>query len=192
MKAQGKGPAPLARTGALRYRVRRGHSKITKWRHGSMSMKSKQIRAHIFATIINKVEEQDESRRLEALNEFMSITGTGGNAAEQIASLIPPIMHDLYEKWITMFIDRLLETVDLKNIELLCDGSDDNNAALVLAYIMFLESERMEKQIDEDLRQHGMKATGNDDLGDLAANYIRTQMAKIAQQANDDEIKGNC
>jgi len=157
-----------------------------------MSMNRKQIRAHIFATIITKVEEQDESRRLEALNEFLAVTGTAGNAAEQVASLIPPIMHELYEKWITMFIDRLLETVDVKNIELLCDGSDDNNGALVLAYVMFLESARMEKQIDEDLREHGMRATGRDDLGDVAANYIRAQMAKIAQQAGDDEIKGNC
>jgi len=157
-----------------------------------MSMTKKELRAHIFATIICKVEEQDETRRLEALNEFMAVTGTAGNASEQIASLIPPIMHELYEKWITLFIDRLLETVDAKNIELLCDGSDDNNAALVLAYVMFLESARMEKQIDEDLRQHGMQATGQDDLGDVAASYIRAQMAKIAEQVGDDEIKGNC
>jgi hypothetical protein len=155
-------------------------------------MNKKQIRAHIFTTIITKVEEQDETRRLEALNEFMAVTGTAGNASEQVASLIPPIMHELYEKWITMFIDRLLETVDVQNIELLCDGSEDNNAALVLAYVMFLESARMEKQIDEDLRQHGMKSSGQDDLGDVAANYIRAQMAKIAQQVGDDELKGNC
>ncbi|WP_338667444.1 hypothetical protein [Pseudodesulfovibrio methanolicus] len=155
-------------------------------------MNKKQIRAHIFSTIISKVEEQDESRRLEALNEFLAVTGTAGNAPDQVASLIPPIMHELYEKWITLFIDRLLETVDAKNIELLCDGSDDNNAALVLAYVMFLESARMEKQIDEDLRQHGMKGTGQDDMGDVAASYIRAQMAKIAQQMGDDEPKGNC
>ncbi|MGE4420921.1 MAG: hypothetical protein AB7D39_01335 [Pseudodesulfovibrio sp.] len=155
-------------------------------------MNKKQIRAHIFATIIGKVEDQDETRRLEALNEFMAVTGTAGSASEQVASLIPPIMHELYEKWITLFIDRLLETVDAKNIEILCDGSDDNNAALVLAYVMFLESARMEKQIDEDLRQHGMKGTGQDDMGDVAASYIRAQMAKIAQQMGDDELKGNC
>jgi hypothetical protein len=155
-------------------------------------MNKKQIRTHIFATIISKVEEQDENRRLEALNEFLAVTGTAGNAPEQVASLIPPIMHELYEKWITLFIDRLLETVDAKNIELLCDGSDDNNAALVLAYVMFLESARMEKQIDEDLRQHGIKGTGQDDMGDVAASYIRAQMAKIAQQMGDDEPKGNC
>jgi len=156
-------------------------------------MNPKQIRQHIFSVIISKVEEQDEGKRQEALSEFMSITGTGGNAGEKVASLIPPIMHDLYEKWITMFIDRLLETVPAKNIELLCDGSDDNKGALVLAYVMFLESARMEKQIEEDLREHGLAASGNNDLGDLAANYIRTQMAKIAQKANDEEeLCGTC
>ncbi len=151
-----------------------------------------QIRKHIFSVIINKVEEQDEAKRLEALNEFMSVTGTAGNASEKVASLIPPIMHDLYEKWITMFIDRLLETVPTENIELLCDNSDANNASLVLAYIMFLESARMEVQIDNDLKEHGLDVTGNDELGDLAANYIRTQMAKIAEQSTDEEVSGNC
>ncbi|BCS87821.1 hypothetical protein [Pseudodesulfovibrio sediminis] len=154
-------------------------------------MTPKQIRAHIFNVIIAKVEEQDETKRQEALNEFMSVTGTSGNATDQVAALIPPLMHELYEKWITMFIDRLLETVPAKNIELLCDNSADNDAALVLAYIMFLESARMEKQIDDDLKQHGMKVTGDNDLGDLAASYLRTQMAKIAAQTNDDEPKGN-
>lgn len=156
-------------------------------------MSPKQIRQHIFSVIISKVEEQDETKRQEALSEFMAITGTGGNAGEQVASLIPPIMHDLYEKWITLFIDRLLETVPTQNIELLCDGSDDNKGALVLAYVMFLESARMEKQIDEDLREHGLAVSGNNDLGDLAANYIRTQMAKIAQKASDEEeLCGTC
>jgi hypothetical protein len=154
-------------------------------------MDPKAVRTHIFSVIMNKVEAQDDEKRKEALAEFMAVTGTAGNAPDQVAELIPPIMHDLYEKWVTLFIDRLMETVDLKNIELLCDGTDDNNAALVLAYIMFMESARMEKQIAEDLHEHGLKASGNDDLGDLAANYIRTQMAKIAQESNDEKVKGN-
>jgi len=156
-----------------------------------MPMSQKQIREHIFAVVINKVEEQDEGKRQEALSEFMAITGTAGNASNKVAELIPPIMHELYEKWITMFIDRLLETVDTQNIELLCDGLPDNNAALVLAYIMFLESARMEKQIEEDLKQHGLATSEDNDLGDVAANYIRSQMAKIAEDASDDKIKGN-
>lgn len=156
------------------------------------AMNPKQIREHIFSVIINKVEEQDASKRMEALSEFMAVTGTAGNASEKVAELIPPIMHDLYEKWITMFIDRLLETVPAQNIELLCDGTDDNNAALVLAYIMFLESARMEEQIEKDLKEHGLAASDNNDLGDLAADYIRTQMAKIAHESKNEEPSGNC
>jgi hypothetical protein len=158
-----------------------------------MAMTPKQLREHIFSVIISKVEEQDEARRAEALTEFMAVTGTAGNASETVADLIPPLMHDLYEKWIIMFVDRLLETVDARNIELLCDGSTDNNAALVLAYVMFLESARMEKQIDADLREHGLKAAGSD-LGDVAANYIRAQMARVAQatrEAGDETPSGN-
>lgn len=154
-------------------------------------MDPKQIREHIFSVIINKVEEQDEAKRREALSEFMAVTGTAGNTPDQVADMIPPIMHELYAKWITQFIDRLLETVPTENIELLCDGCDDNNAALVLAYIMFLESARMEEQIPKDLHEHGLKTSGNEDLGDLAANYIRTQMTKIAEENNNDEPKGN-
>lgn len=157
-----------------------------------MPMTPKELREHIFNTIICKVEEQDETKRMEALNEFMTVTGTAGNASGKIAELIPPIMHELYEKWITMFIDRLLETVAPKNIELLCDGAENNNAALVLAYIMFLESARMEEQIDQDLKEHGLAASGNNDLGDLAADYIRTQMAKVAKQVDEDEVSGTC
>lgn len=156
------------------------------------TMSPKQLRDHIFTVIINKVEEQDENKRMEALSEFMAITGTAGNASEQVASLIPPIMHELYQKWITMFIDRLLETVPSENIELLCDGTDDNNAALVLAYIMFLESARMEEQIDKDLKEHGLGSDNEADLGDLAANYIRAQMTKVAAQTKEDEVSGNC
>ncbi len=54
-----------------------------------MAMNPKQIRTHIFTVIINKVEEQDEDKRQEALTEFMSVTGTAGNAPDQIAEMIP-------------------------------------------------------------------------------------------------------
>jgi type IV secretory pathway VirB6-like protein len=50
-----------------------------------------------------------------------------------------------------MFAARMFETVPREQIETLCDGSEDNDAALSLAFIMFLESARMERQIAEDL-----------------------------------------
>ncbi|WP_419784949.1 hypothetical protein [Pseudodesulfovibrio sp.] len=154
-------------------------------------MEPNAIRTHVFSVIMHKIEAQDETKRREALAEFMSVTGTGGNATDKVVEMIPPLMGELYEKWVTMFVDRLMETVDLKNIELLCDGTDENNAALALAYIMFLESARMEKQIDQDLHEQGLSASGNNDMGDLAANYLRAQMAKIAQDTKMDKPKGN-
>ncbi|WP_147820922.1 hypothetical protein [Salidesulfovibrio onnuriiensis] len=148
---------------------------------------SEQIyREHIRSTILAKVEEQDEARRKEALVEFMSVTGTAPSEelTDKVAEMIPPIMHELYEKWIALFIDRLFETAPHDAICLLCDGTEQNSAALLLAYIMFLESARMEKQIQQDLNQYGMHMTGSDEMGDLASSYIRARLAKIAEDAN--------
>lgn len=147
---------------------------------------SEQIyREHIRSTILARVEEQDESRRREALVEFMSVTGTtpGAEATDRVAEMIPPVMHELYEKWIAMFIDRLMETAPLDAVGLLCDGTEENDAALLLAYIMFLESARMEEQIAKDLGDYGLKMTGSDEMGDLASSYIRARLAKIAGDA---------
>ncbi len=148
---------------------------------------SEQIyREHIRSTILAKVEEQDETRRKEALVEFMSVTGTAPSEelTDKVAEMIPPIMHELYEKWIAMFIDRLMETAPTDAVGLLCDGTEENNAALLLAYIMFLESARMEEQVQKDLNEYGVNMTGSDELGDLASSYIRARLTKIAQDAN--------
>lgn len=149
-------------------------------------MSEQMYREHIRSTLLAKVEEQDEDKRREALAEFMSVTGTtpGEAQTDTVAGMIPPLMHELYGKWIGMFIDRLMETAPLDAIGLLCDGTGENNAALLLAYIMFLESERMEEQIQKDLDEHGKAMTGSDDMGDLAASYIRARLAKIAEDAN--------
>lgn len=147
-------------------------------------MTDTQMREHIFATVMAKVEEQNDERRKEALAEFMTVTRAGGDVTvDQLTDLIPPLVADLYRKWITMFADRLLETVDKKALRELCNGEVDNNAAMVLAYVMFLESARMEKQIDKDLKEYAAKMTGTDEMGDLAANYIRARMARIASES---------
>lgn len=142
---------------------------------------------HIRSTLLAKVEEQDEAKRKEALVEFMSVTGTAPSEemTDKVAEMIPPVMHKLYEKWIGMFIDRLFETAPHDAIGLLCDGTEENNAALLLAYVMFLESERMEKQIQQDLDEYGRNMTGTDEMGDLASSYIRARLARIADDANN-------
>lgn len=143
-----------------------------------------QIRFHITKTILARLDT-DAERRKEALTEFMAVTMTAqtDGTADHLAELIPPIMNDLYAKWVSMFIDKVLETSQHDAVALLCDGTPDNDAALLLAYIMFLESERMEKQVEEDLRAYGAEQSG-EVMGDLAADYIRARMAAIAEQVN--------
>lgn len=148
-------------------------------------MDEKQTHAHIMKVVLDRIQDQNDDKRKEALSEFMAVTRvTTDGAEEQLASLVPPIMNELYEKWVRMFADRLIETVPMDSLGLLCDGTDDSNAALVLAYIMFLESERMEKQVDEDLGKYGMDLTGSDEMGDLASSYIRARMQQLAEAAN--------
>jgi hypothetical protein len=71
----------------------------------------------------------------------------------------------------------------------LCDGSEENGAALALAFVMFLESERMEKQMSEDLCAFGQAAQGeagvNARMADIAASYIRSRVAVLAGQDKD-------
>ena len=66
-----------------------------------------------------------------------------------------------------MFVDKLFETAGQQQVEILCDGSQENNAALALAYVMFLESERMERVIAEDMEN--LEALGGKGMADIAA-----------------------
>ncbi|SKA68228.1 hypothetical protein [Desulfobaculum bizertense] len=147
-----------------------------------MGMDMQEMRKHITETVRERVSRNDADRK-EALAEFFGVTMTGADerAADKLSEIIPPLLPQLYDKWIGMFVERLFETVPVKQLEMLCDGTDDNNATLILIYLMFLESERMEKQIDEDLRSYGLAHSGDADLGDVAASYIRAKMTQLGK-----------
>lgn len=150
-----------------------------------MSRSVEELREHVRGAVTRRIDS-DEDRRKEAVYEFLAVTMSADHATmERAAELVPPVMTDLYAKWVEMFLDRFFETVPQEQIELLCDGTPENDAALALVYIMFLESERMEEQIDKDLREYGLEMTGAEDMGDLAADYIRAKMAQLGK-----EIKG--
>lgn len=140
------------------------------------------LREHLYGVIMERVD-RDAARRKEALTEYLLVTGQAAEgAAEQVAELVPPVLPDLYAKWVNMFLDRLFETVPMNQIELIADGSEENNAAALMAYLMFLESERMEKQVAEDLAAYGMQA-GNSNTtgaGEISAEFIRSRMTEIA------------
>lgn len=147
-----------------------------------MAMSEQSMREHVRTVVLERLDQQGD-RRKEALTEFFGVTMSGADSAatDRLAELVPPLLPKLYEKWVGMFVDRFFETVPADQVEHLCDGTEANNAAILLVYLMFLESERMEEQIDQDLREYGLTMTGSGDTGDLAADYIRAKMAQLGK-----------
>ncbi len=123
--------------------------------------------------LLARVSRTDDAGRAEALAAFVSLArpDLGPEAAGVIAGKAPRLLPALTEKWVGMFVDRLFETVPLAQLEILCDGGEENEAALALAYVMFLESERMEKQMAEDLAACDLPP--GEDGSDVAAAVCR-------------------
>ena len=123
--------------------------------------------------LLRRVARTDDAGRAEALTAFIGLSrpDLGPEAARVVAEKTPRLLPELTEKWVGMFVARLFETVPLPQLEILCDGSEDNEAALALAYVMFLESERMEKQMADDLAACDLPP--GEDGSDLAAEVCR-------------------
>ncbi|SMF15325.1 hypothetical protein [Desulfovibrio gilichinskyi] len=151
-------------------------------------MEEAKIREYIHAVIMKKCTH-DESARQNAIGEFITMTmpNIDERSVNNIKSMIPTIA-ELYEKWAVMFIDRLLETVPKNQIEELCSGTPENDSALVLVYIMFMESERMEKQIAEDISAYA--PTQKDEQGNIAGEYIRAKLSQIAAEQEQGKAEG--
>ena len=85
----------------------------------------------------------------------------------------------------------------MAQITLLSDGSEDNEAALALAYVMFLESARMERQMAEDLAAWGAGIDGAAVADDvrrglaLAGEKRRREAAAKAARYQADHRKTN-
>lgn len=155
-----------------------------------MSLSQAQMRAHIFLVILDKFSGSAE-RRQEALAEYFMVTmpNVPEDAARRLAELIPDLMPELYSKWIGEFAERLFETVPDEQLQFLCDGSVENNAALGLVFLMFMESERMEKQTEEDLRQYAREHSGSDDMGDLVAAYLRGKVEALRADVGGEKLQ---
>lgn len=134
-------------------------------------------RVHITRVLLTMVLQSQDSRASD-LNEYLDVVLPQGDNMEmaQIVSQAPSLISTLHAKWIDMFIERLQETASPQHVELLCDNTSGNNAALLLAYTMFLESERMEQIVEQDI--HGMM-TANfaesalcDSIGAQLRNYL--------------------
>ena len=153
-----------------------------------MPLTQAQMRSHIFLVILDKFANSAD-RRQEALTEYFLVTmpNVTADAAERLAGLIPDLMPELYKKWINQFADRLFETVSDDQLQHLCDGSVENNAALGLVYLMFMESERMEKESEEDLRRYALEHSGDADMGDLVAEYLRGKVEALRKDVRGVE-----
>ncbi|MFV0421229.1 hypothetical protein [Oleidesulfovibrio sp.] len=149
-------------------------------------MTTDEIKKHIIDTVLHRLD-RDNSSRHEALEEFMTVVlpTVDERAAKQVSGLVPTLPDTIYEKWATMFAERLLETVERRQLELLCDGSEDNNATVCLVYLMFMESERMEKQIAEDLHALGVQEAATDAVGNVLGAYFKN---KLDQRKEDTTL----
>ncbi|MFZ5427883.1 MAG: hypothetical protein ACOZEN_12990 [Thermodesulfobacteriota bacterium] len=133
-----------------------------------MDQREAVYRLHIHKVLYQRTLESQEGRE-ESIKELLAATRPDlpPQAAECVAQSVPPLLPELHRKWIGMFVDRLFETADPSQTAILCDGSEENNAALALAYVMFLESERMEKVIAGDLEN--LEELGVEGMADVAA-----------------------
>lgn len=152
-----------------------------------MSHQEMEYREKLRQAIMERVV-QTEERRKEALNEFFSVTvpAMSQESAEAVSSLIPPLLPSLYDKWISMFLERLFETVPMEQIELMCDGTQKGKATAVLVFIMFMESARMEKQVESDLTEYARAHSLDEDMGGLAADYLRAKSVHLAEQVRKE------
>jgi len=143
---------------------------------------SRSQRDHIVTVILARVSMSQE-RRGEALREYLALSmpNMAEEVSERLVRMIPPVMDDLYRKWADMFAESLLERLPQNQLDYLTNGEPDNDAALALAYIMFMESERMEKQVAEDLRSYGISQSGDGEEASLAAAFLQAKTAELAK-----------
>jgi hypothetical protein len=157
-----------------------------------MPLSNAAIREHISQTVMARLD-QDLERRREALRDYLSLTmpNMDDTTSDHLATLVPKVLPDLYAKWVSLFAARLLETVPRNQLEFLCDGSEENSAALILIYIMFLESERMEQQIEDDLKSYGLEHSGDMDTGGLVADFLRAKVDLLRKSVGARTDTGN-
>lgn len=118
-------------------------------------MTTEAAQAFITARILSRIAGAG-AKRDEALRAVLGVAAPGVDDATMAALVAktPELPADLYEKWVGMFAARLLETVPHEQICELCRNTAESNASLQLVYAMFMESERMEQEVEEDLKKY--------------------------------------
>ncbi|MEW5772809.1 MAG: hypothetical protein AB1916_04730 [Thermodesulfobacteriota bacterium] len=147
-----------------------------------------EIRAFAHRAVMRRLA-CDQGSRAHALREYMSVSmpNVDEDEAQRLADMAPPLLGELYARWADMFVDRLLETVEREALEALCSGRVEDEAALALAFIMFLESERMEAQVQEDLERYGRERSLDRDAGAVAAAFLRSRIQDLARRQEPEQ-----
>lgn len=129
---------------------------------------------HVFITarVISRLSRAG-ARRDEALRELLNVSAPGldDKAVAAIVAAAPELPASLYEKWVGMFADRLVETVPQPQLEELCRNTEESNAALLLLYSMFMESARMEKVMRDDIAT--LVKSSDDEQAALAGVWLK-------------------
>ena len=136
-----------------------------------------EIRQHVQKVVLAAVSK-DEASRAEALRELLVLTmqDVDEASAEKMSNIVPVLPDHLYNKWTNLCVDRMFETVPRNQIIALCEPSQENEAALVLVYLMFMESARMEELVNQDLIAHGLSKHGEE----LSAAFSALLEAKLS------------
>lgn len=143
-------------------------------------MENQAIQEAILRAVLTTTQDSPQ-RRQEALREFFGVTLPGLSETEvnMLATRIPALVPGLQTTWATAYAETLLNTLPRNQLVYLCDGSEENNAALRLAYVIFLESERMEKQMKHDLAEMAQQI--QDECGDDAMQHDALQLDVLAE-----------
>lgn len=143
-------------------------------------MNTHEIKNYVVQLIASSVVTESDTR-LSNLLEFLSVVAPQENKEGPLTrwcQRIPSLLPELYERWASQFAERMLETIPQNQLELLCNGEQENDAALKLAFVMFMESERMEKQVIQDLTSGAFKSNTEEDqlLLDTLAQALSSRL----------------
>ena len=145
-------------------------------------MTDQEIRRYIEEVVTGKFSEQQEIRT-EAVKEVLNLAigDIDEKALENFAAFVPAIPLTIYQKWAEMFSAKLLETVQKNQLLELCKDTEENRATLALVYIMFMESERMEKVVSSDLQKLGMELANPEDCATMLGTWLKTRISRTYQ-----------
>ncbi len=141
-----------------------------------------QKKEYIVSTIVARFGQQSNERQ-NAISELLDVTlpQLDKAAIAGIAAMVPALPASLYTKWAEMFAQRLIETVSARQIDDMCNGTQEGLATLSLVFVMFMESEKMEKLVAEDLAALGANASNADNPTSLLATWLKYKMTTPIQ-----------